>query len=153
MTRKQRRSAAIVTAVAVLSLALGLVLYAMRESIEFFYTPSRIAEKQVQPTKRIRLGGIVAEKSLKIEGIRSEFEITDTLKSIKVTFEGTRPDLFREGQGVVAIGRLGSDGVFKADTILARHDETYMPAEVAKELKELGVWRDKVKSDVVPPKK
>ena len=140
MTRKQRRGVLIGVCLAVLMTAVGLVLFALRDSIVFFHTPSDIAEKPVAPGQRFRLGGLVAAGSVKRgEGAKVDFIVTDTLKEIPVTYEGVLPDLFREGQGVVAEGKLASDGHFVADTVLAKHDETYMPPEVAKALQAKGV--------------
>ncbi len=140
MTRKQRRAALIAAALMTLGLALGLVLFALRETITYFKTPSDIASAPLTPNQRFRLGGLVAEGSLKRgQGAEIEFAVTDTIKSIPVVFRGVLPDLFREGQGIVAEGRLEADGRFRADTVLAKHDETYMPPEVAKALKEKGV--------------
>ncbi len=142
MTRKQRRLAMIGTALAVLSLALGLVLYAMRDTIVFFHAPSDIQAKGVQPGTRFRLGGLVKEGSIKRgEGQQVTFEVMDAGASIPVRYQGVLPDLFREGQGVVAEGVLETSGRFKADTVLARHDETYMPREVADALKAQGHWQ------------
>ena len=142
MTRKQRRATFIGLAVGILGLAVFLVLFALRDTIVFFHTPKDVIEKQVAPGKRIRLGGLVAEGSLKRgEGLTITFAITDTAKSIPVRYTGILPDLFREGQGVVAEGKLDADGRFIADSILAKHDENYMPPEVAKSLKEQGVWQ------------
>ena len=140
MTRKQRRLTLIAAAVAVLGLATGLVLFALRDTITFFKTPSDVVEKPLAAGQRFRLGGLVAEGSVKRStGADVEFAVTDTIKSIAVTYRGVLPDLFREGQGVVAEGRLEPDGRFRADTVLAKHDETYMPPEVAKALKVKGV--------------
>ena len=140
MTRKQRRGVLIGVSVSVLMLAVGLVLYALRDAIVFFHTPSDIAEKHIAPGQRFRLGGLVAAGSVKRgEGTKVDFVVTDTLKEIAVSYEGVLPDLFREGQGVVAEGRLEADGRFRADSVLAKHDENYMPPEVAKALKEKGV--------------
>lgn len=140
MTRKQRRGVLIGAGVAVLSLAAILVLFAFRSSIVFFHTPSDIATSQITPGQRIRLGGLVENGSVvRGEGTNVRFVVTDTLKTIPVTYSGILPDLFREGQGVVAEGRIEADGHFAADTVLAKHDETYMPPEVAKALKEKGV--------------
>ena len=126
--------------VAVLTVAVGLVLFALRDSIVFFHTPSDVVEKNIAPGQRFRLGGLVAEGSVKRgEGAKVVFVVTDTLKTLLVTYEGVLPDLFGEGQGVVAEGTLTPSGVFVADTVLAKHDETYMPPEVAKALKERGV--------------
>jgi cytochrome c-type biogenesis protein CcmE len=143
MTRKQRRATFIGLGVAILGLALFLVLFALRDSIVFFHTPTQVVERQIPPGKRIRLGGLVAAGSLKRgEGLTVAFAITDTAKTIPVAYTGILPDLFREGQGVVAEGRLAPDGSFLADSVLAKHDENYMPPEVAKALKEQGVWKD-----------
>jgi cytochrome c-type biogenesis protein CcmE len=142
MTRKQRRATFIGLAVGILGLAVLLVLYALRDTIVFFHTPKEVIEKQVAVGKRIRLGGIVAGGSLKRgEGLTVTFAITDTAKTIPVSYTGILPDLFREGQGVVAEGKLDGNGRFVADTVLAKHDENYMPPEVAKALKEQGLWQ------------
>jgi cytochrome c-type biogenesis protein CcmE len=142
MTRKRRRAFFIGGGIAILSLAVLLVLVALRDSVVFFHTPSEVAQKGIGPGKRIRLGGLVAVGSLKRgQGSTVEFAVTDTAKSIDVHYTGILPDLFREGQGVVAEGSLDQIGRFLADTVLAKHDEAYMPPEVAKALKEQGVWQ------------
>ena len=142
MTRKQRRAILIGTCLGVLALAVGLVLMALRDSIVFFYTPSEVAEKHLDTGQRFRLGGLVENGSLKRgEGTTVSFVVTDKRATLPVTYTGVLPDLFREGQGVVAEGTLTSEGVFHADSVLAKHDEKYMPPEVAKKLKEQGVWR------------
>ena len=142
MTRKQRRAILIGTCLGVLALAVGLVLLALRDSIVFFYTPTEVAEKRLDTGQRFRLGGLVENGSLKRgEGTTVSFVVTDKRATLPVTFTGVLPDLFREGQGVVAEGMLTSEGVFHADSVLAKHDEKYMPPEVAKKLKEQGVWR------------
>jgi cytochrome c-type biogenesis protein CcmE len=142
MTRKQRRAILIGTCLGVLALAVGLVLMALRDSIVFFYTPSEVAEKHLDTGQRFRLGGLVENGSLKRgEGTTVSFVVTDKRATMPVTYTGVLPDLFREGQGVVAEGALTSEGVFHADSVLAKHDEKYMPLEVAKKLKEQGVWR------------
>lgn len=142
MTRKGRRIALIGTAVGVLALALGLVLYAMRDTIVFFHPPSEIAAKGVQPGTRFRLGGLVGEGSIRRgEAQVITFAVKDATATVPVRYKGLVPDLFREGQGVVAEGVLNASGVFEADTVLARHDETYMPREVAAALREQGVWK------------
>ena len=142
MTRKQRRAILIGTCLGVLALAVGLVLMALRDSIVFFYTPSEVAEKHLDTGQRFRLGGLVENGSLKRgEGTTISFVVTDKRATLPVTYTGVLPDLFREGQGVVAEGVLTSEGVFHADSVLAKHDEKYMPPEVAKKLKEQGVWR------------
>jgi cytochrome c-type biogenesis protein CcmE len=140
MTRKQRRAVLIGTGVSVLSVAAILMLFAFRQSIVFFHTPSDISQSKLAPGVHIRLGGLVKQGTVKRgEGTHVEFAVTDTIETVPVTYDGILPDLFREGQGVVAEGTLGADGHFVADTVLAKHDETYMPPEVAKALKEKGV--------------
>jgi cytochrome c-type biogenesis protein CcmE len=143
MTRKQRRGVLIGTCLVVLGVAVGLVLYAMRDSIVFFYSPSDIAEMQVAPGQRIRLGGLVETGSVRRDqGTTVHFSVTDGAKVMPVTYTGVLPDLFREGQGVVTEGAVMPDGTFKADNVLAKHDENYMPPEVAAKLKEKGIWRE-----------
>ena len=142
MTRKQRRLTLIGAAGLVLALAAGLVLFALNDQIVFFYTPTDIAGKDLAPGARIRLGGLVEEGSVQQgDGGAIRFAITDTQNRLAVNFVGLLPDLFREGQGVVVEGTLGADGSFKADSVLAKHDETYMPREVADALKKQGVWQ------------
>jgi cytochrome c-type biogenesis protein CcmE len=142
MTRKQRRALFIGVGVAILSVAVLLVLVALRDTVVFFHTPSEVAQKGIGPGKRIRLGGLVAVGSLKRGAGRTvEFAVTDTAKSIEVAHTGILPDLFREGQGVVVEGTLDASGRLQADTVLAKHDEAYMPPEVAKALKQQGVWQ------------
>jgi cytochrome c-type biogenesis protein CcmE len=147
MTRKQKRAAMIVSGLAILGVALGIVLYALSGTIMFFYTPSEIeaaaAKGDLRPGQRIRLGGLVEKDSIvKGSGTDVRFIVTDTIKTMPVHYTGQLPDLFREGQGVVAEGLIGSDGVFAADHVLAKHDENYMPKEVADRLKEKGVWKE-----------
>jgi len=127
---------------AVLGLAVGLVLFALEDSIVFFYSPSDVAEKNIRPGQRIRLGGLVEKGSVKRgENETIQFSVTDTVKTIPVRYAGVLPDLFREGQGVVTEGALGGDGMFVAESVLAKHDENYMPPEVAEALQKQGVWR------------
>ena len=148
MTRKQRRGVLIGTCLVVLSVAVGLVLYAMRDSIVFFYSPSDVAEMEVPPGQRFRLGGLVETGSVvRDEGTTVRFAVTDNAKRLPVMYTGVLPDLFREGQGVVAEGLLESDGVFRADTVLAKHDENYMPPEVAAKLREQGHWKEGAKAN------
>jgi cytochrome c-type biogenesis protein CcmE len=143
MTRKQRRATFIAISVGILSAAVLLVAIALRDTIVFFHTPKEVAEKHIPAGRRIRLGGLVAEGSLKRGvGTHVEFAITDTLKTIPVSYTGLLPDLFREGQGIVAEGKLDAAGHFIADTVLAKHDENYMPPDVAKALKKQGVWKE-----------
>jgi cytochrome c-type biogenesis protein CcmE len=143
MTRKQRRLTLIGGGLAVLAVAVALMLNAFRDSIVFFNSPSDVVEKRIEPGTRIRLGGLVKDGSLvRGNNLNVRFEITDGKTEIPVTYSGVLPDLFREGQGVVAEGALGGGGVFDADTILAKHDETYMPKEVVDALKKSGHWKD-----------
>lgn len=129
-------------ALVVLAAAVGLVLAALRESIVFFHTPSDLAAKAIPVGQRIRLGGLVAAGSVKRgEGVDVQFAITDTAEQVTVRYRGVLPDLFREGQGVVTEGALEAGRVFRADTVLAKHDENYMPREVADALKEKGLWQ------------
>jgi len=142
LTRRQRRAMLIAAGTAILSLAVLLVLAALRDSVVFFHTPAEAIAKHIPAGTRIRLGGLVAFGSLHhAAGTSVTFVITDNSASIPVSYTGILPDLFREGQGVVAEGTLDEEGRFLADTVLAKHDETYMPPEVARALKEKGVWR------------
>ncbi len=143
MTRRQRRLFLVGTGVGVLAIAAALVLVALRDSIVFFNSPTDVVEKHVAPGTRIRLGGLVKSGSL-IRGdyLAVRFAVTDGNREIAVSYAGALPDLFREGQGVVAEGALDAAGLFRADTILAKHDEPYMPKEVADALKKQGHWKD-----------
>lgn len=143
MTRKGRRLALIGVALAVVAGAAGLALYALSDNIVFFYSPSEVVQKNVQPGARLRIGGLVQPGSVvKSAGDKLDFAITDGSSQIKVSYEGLPPDLFREGQGVVAEGVLESQGELRADTILAKHDERYMPREVVESLKKQGRWQE-----------
>ena len=143
MTRKQRRLTMIGGALCVLAVAAGLVLNALRDSIVFFSTPAMVSEKKILPGTRFRLGGMVEQGSLtRGENLAVSFKVSDGNATLPVTFKGILPDLFREGQGVVAEGAIDSAGVFKADTVLAKHDENYMPKEVADALKAQGRWQE-----------
>jgi cytochrome c-type biogenesis protein CcmE len=143
MTRKQRRLTLIGMAGGVLAVAAGLVLYALSDRIVFFNSPSDIHASAPAPGQRIRLGGLVEEGSL-VKGADGsvKFAVTDGAETVAVAYRGILPDLFREGQGVVTEGVLEPDGAFAADTVLAKHDENYMPREVADALKKQGVWRE-----------
>jgi len=143
MTRRQRRLTIIGGSLAVLAVAAALVLNAMRDSIVFFSTPTMVAEKHVQAGKRFRLGGLVQPGSLvRGDNLSITFQVSDASASLPVTYKGILPDLFREGQGVVAEGALDTSGMFRADTVLAKHDENYMPKDVADALKKQGHWKD-----------
>ena len=140
MTRKQKRLAVISGGIAFLVAAVLLVMFAFSQSIAYFYVPGDLAKANLAPGTRIRLGGLVEAGTVKRgEGSTVTFTVTDTLSTVPVTYTGILPDLFREGQGVVAEGAFGMDGLFVADTVLAKHDETYMPKDVADRLKAQGV--------------
>ncbi len=144
MTRKQKRLVTIGSGLAVLATAAALVLFALRQEIVFFRTPSDLVDKPIAAGSRLRLGGLVEEGTVvRGQGTEVSFVVTDTIKTVKVSYVGILPDLFREGQGVVAEGAMNADGSFTADTVLAKHDENYMPKEVADSLKEKGVWQGK----------
>ncbi len=147
MTRKRRRLYIVVLGLSTLAVAAALVLTAFEDNIVFFYSPTDLATREVAPDRRIRIGGLVVNDSVrkKPDGITVEFSVTDVANTVRVSYRGILPDLFREGQGVVAGGRLGPDGVFIADEVLAKHDENYMPAEVADALKKSGRWREGAK--------
>lgn len=143
MTRKQKRLSVIFGALAFLGAATGLTFYALGQKASFFFMPADLQAATLQPGQRIRLGGLVEVGSIKRgQGTEVSFAVTDSEKTVPVTYVGILPDLFREGQGVIAEGTLRADGVFAADSVLAKHDETYMPKEVADSLKEKGVWQD-----------
>ena len=138
MTPKQIRLAMIGGGLAFLALAALIALTALEDNIVFFWSPSELAAKPAAIGEAIRIGGLVREGSVTRDGLRADFSVTDLAHDITVTYEGMLPDLFREGQGVVAEGRFGADGRFVADTVLAKHDETYMPPEVAEALEKAG---------------
>jgi cytochrome c-type biogenesis protein CcmE len=143
VTRKGRRLTLIGVALCIVAFAAGLALYALRDSIVFFYGPSELAQKDVQAGARLRIGGLVKAGSLvKSDSEKISFVITDNVRDVAVTYQGPVPDLFREGQGVVAEGVLEAPGKFRADTILAKHDERYMPREVVDALKKQGRWQE-----------
>jgi len=145
MTRKGKRLTLIFGALAALGLAAGLMLFALRDNIVFFYTPSELAQKQVTPGARLRIGGLVKEGTVVKKGKDVAFTVTDRTKDLDVAYTGLLPDLFREGQGVVVDGLLQSDGKFTAESVLAKHDERYMPRDVADALKKQGVWQGEKK--------
>ncbi len=145
MKRKHRRLSFVALALLALGAAVALVMAAFEENIVFFFSPTEINEKDVGPNQRLRLGGLVAEGSIDkaADGVTVKFTVTDTVNNIPVEFRGILPDLFREGQGVVTEGKL-VNGVFIADEVLAKHDENYMPPEVADALKEAEHWKEKM---------
>lgn len=143
MTRKQRRLALIGTSFGVLAIAAALMLGALRDLIVFFNSPTDVAEKSIPPGTRMQIGGLVKPGSLQRgDNLQVSFAVTDGKTEIAVRYQGIVPDLFREGQGVVAEGRLESGRVLAADTVLAKHDERYMPREVVDALKKSGRWQE-----------
>jgi len=144
MTRKRRRLYIILIAMVFLFAAGALVLSALRDNLVFFYSPTEIFEREMQPGQRFRVGGLVEEASVvQASGeVSVMFRITDLNQTIPVVFAGVLPDLFREGQGVIAEGALDEDGIFQATNVLAKHDENYMPPEVAEALKKSGRWQE-----------
>jgi cytochrome c-type biogenesis protein CcmE len=131
MKPRQRRFLWIGAGVVVLAAAAALVLNAFQSNLVFFFSPTDVAENRAPQGRAFRIGGLVEEKSVKREGVVVRFNVTDTAKTIPVVYTGILPDLFKEGKGVVAQGKLGSDGVFTASEVLAKHDENYMPPEAA----------------------
>jgi cytochrome c-type biogenesis protein CcmE len=143
MTRRQRRLAFLASGLGVLALAVTLVLIALGDRVLFFYSPSEAREKAVPVGETINLGGLVAKGSItRPGGAEVTFKVTDGRSDATVTYTGDLPDLFREEQGIVVTGAFRADGVFAAEKVLAKHDEKYMPPEVARALKERGVWRE-----------
>jgi cytochrome c-type biogenesis protein CcmE len=144
MTRKQQRLGLLALAMAALGGATALVLVAFSDNLVFFYSPSDLRAKAVAPDRRVRIGGLVEMHSLSRgpDGRQFSFRVTDGASNLAVVYEGLLPDLFREGQGVVAEGKLRPDGVFAATTVLAKHDENYMPREVVDALKQSGHWQE-----------
>jgi len=143
MTRKRRRLYVVLAAMLVLSGAAALVLGALQSEITYFFSPTDLAAGGAPAGRSIRLGGLVEEGSVQRldDGVTTAFRVTDLSHSVPVTYRGLLPDLFREGQGVVTEGRLRTDGVFVADSVLAKHDENYMPPEVVEALKKSGEWK------------
>jgi cytochrome c-type biogenesis protein CcmE len=142
MTPKRKRLWLLVGSLGVLGVAVALVLSTLSDNLVFFYSPTQLAEKHPGPERRLRIGGLVEQGSVKKDGQEVRFTVTDLKQSVAVVYRGLLPDLFREGQGVVAEGSMGSDGVFTAREVLAKHDEKYMPPEVARALKESGRWKE-----------
>ena len=144
MTRKRRRLLALALGFGMLGAATAMVLAAFNDNLVFFYGPSDLAAKAIPPERRIRIGGLVEQQSLvrQADGHSVAFRVTDGKTVIAVIYDGVLPDLFKEGQGVVAEGRLRRDGVFVATSVLAKHDEKYMPPEVADALKKAGRWQE-----------
>ena len=143
MKPKRRRLVFVAAGMALLAAAAGLALYAMNDSLVFFYSPSDLATKDVPSGRTLRIGGLVETGSVQRDGGTTvRFRVTDMAETVPVVYTGLLPDLFREGQGVVAEGTLGPDGVFVAAEVLAKHDENYMPKEVVEALKKSGQWQE-----------
>ena len=144
MTRKRRRLITVLAGLVALGAATALILAAFNDNLVFFYSPSELAAKHVGPERRIRIGGLVETNSVakQADGHAVAFRVTDGKTELRVVYDGILPDLFREGQGVVAEGKVGRDGVFIASNVLAKHDEKYMPPEVADALKKSGRWQE-----------
>jgi len=144
MTRKRRRLIAVLVGLFLLGGATAMVLAAFSSNLVFFYSPSDLFAKGIRPDRRVRIGGLVEPRSLVHEpgGQSVEFRVTDGKTNVEISYTGALPDLFREGQGVVVEGKLAPNGVFAASEVLAKHDEKYMPPEVAEALKKEGRWQE-----------
>ena len=139
MTGKSKRLAVFAVIAALLSGGVFLVLSALQDNIVLFFTPSELTPEKMT-ARQLRIGGLVEKGSVQIDGLEARFSITDSAAVVRVFYSGALPDLFREGQGIIAQGRF-EDNIFRAENVLAKHDETYMPREVAESLKEQGVWK------------
>ena len=139
MTNKSKRLAVFAVIAALLSGGVFLVLSALQDNIVLFFTPSELTPEKMT-ARQLRIGGLVEEGSVQIDGLEARFSITDSAAVVNVLYTGALPDFFREGQGIIAQGRF-EDNIFRAENVLAKHDETYMPREVAESLKEQGVWK------------
>ncbi len=142
MKRKHQRLLLVLASLGLVGAGAALVLTAVEDSLVFFYTPADLVEREIAGGQLFRLGGLVEAGSVRQSGSTTTFRVTDLTRTVPVSFTGVLPDLFREGQGVVAEGSLQPDGTFMASQVLAKHDETYMPKEVADALKKSGRWQD-----------
>ncbi len=151
MKPRTKRIAIVAGGLAALAVAAGLILTAFQQNLVFFFTPSQVAAKEAPQGKTFRIGGMVEKGSIsrQADGLTVRFMVTDTAKSIPVVYHGALPDLFREGKGVVAQGRVGADGVFVASEVLAKHDENYMPPEAAEAVKRAQETNRKAAQTVV----
>ena len=152
MKRRHKRIGFIVAGLAGLGIAAALVLSAFQENLVFFFSPSQVIAREAPVNRAFRVGGLVEAGSLKREndGLTVHFAVTDTSKSVPVVFKGILPDLFKEGKGCVAQGKLGADGVFYADQVLAKHDENYMPPEAGKAIDAAKHEKEAAKTVVGP---
>ena len=148
MKRRHRRIAFIVAGLVGLGVAAYLASSAFRNNLVFFFSPTQVAAKEAPVDRTFRIGGLVQEGSLKRDGLNVQFTVTDTAYNVPVVYKGILPDLFKEGRGCVAQGKLGSDGVFRADQVLAKHDENYMPPEAGQALDKAKHAREAAKSVV-----
>ncbi len=141
--RKRKRMSIVLSALIMLGVAVTLTLFAFEDNIVFFYGPSDVVQKNIGPGQNFRLGGLVVEGSVTkaADGVTVLFGVTDNAEAVKVSFKGILPDLFREGQGIVAQGALNNEGIFIASEVLAKHDENYMPPEVVEAMKRAGTWQ------------
>ena len=155
MKPRTKRIAMVAGGLAALAVVAGLVLSAFQQNLVFFFTPSQVAANEAPQGKTFRIGGMVETGSVKRQpdGVTVRFVVTDTAKSVPVEYHGALPDLFREGKGVVAQGRVGPDGVFQASEVLAKHDENYMPPEAAEALKQGQAANEKAAQSLVIPSK
>ena len=142
MSRKRLRLYLVLASLVVLGIAATLILRALNEELVFFRSPTEVTTNRPDAGSLFRLGGLVETGTVEKQGEQVSFSVTDLSSAVTVTYRGLLPDLFREGQGVIAEGTLGGDGVFTARDVLAKHDENYMPPEVAKALKESGRWKE-----------
>ena len=149
MKPRQKRLAIILGIVCAVGVATALVLNAFQSNLVFFYSPTQVASKEAPTNRTFRIGGLVKEGSVKRDGVKVNFQVTDTAQTIPVAYQGILPDLFKEGKGVVAQGQLGPDGVFVAREVLAKHDENYMPPEAAEALKNAGKVNEKTAASIV----
>ncbi|HPE01990.1 MAG TPA: cytochrome c maturation protein CcmE [Burkholderiaceae bacterium] len=131
MKARHKRLAMILGGLAVIGVAVALVMSAFQQNLVFFFSPSQVAANEAPKGRAFRVGGLVEEGSVKRDGVMVSFRVTDTAHVVKVSYSGILPDLFKEGKGVVAQGKLGADGTFMATEVLAKHDENYMPPEAA----------------------
>ena len=155
MKPRHKRFVMVTTGIAALGIAAALVLSAFQKNLVFFYTPSQVAANEAPQGRSFRIGGLVAPGSVQrqADGITVRFVVTDTAQSMPVSYRGPLPDLFREGKGVVAQGKLGADGLFSASEVLAKHDENYMPPEAADAIKQGQAANEKAAQSLVTPSK
>jgi len=153
MKPRHKRFAMIAAGLAAIGIAAVLVLNAFRSNLVFFFTPTQVVQGEAPTGTSFRIGGLVEKGSIRRDGdgLTVHFVVTDTVKSMQVAYTGILPDLFKEGKGVVAQGKLGTDGIFKADTVLAKHDENYMPPEAAEALKRAGKLNEQTGKSLVIP--